>query len=64
MHYMILSSIPGLYLLDVGSPPLDVTKLSPDVTQCPLFTLVENYSVLVSFYCCNKLPLTSWLKTT
>lgn len=64
LHYTVLSSIPGLYLLDVGSSPLDVTKVSPHVTQCPLFTLVENYSVFVSFYRCNKLPPASWLKAT
>lgn len=66
VHYVILSSFPGLYLLDVGSSPLDVKNkiVSRCYPVCPLFTLVENYSVVVSFYCCNKLPPTSWHKTT
>lgn len=46
MHYVIFSSIPGLYLLDVGSPPLDVTNRTVSrYYQYPLFTWVENYSV-------------------
>ena len=34
MHSRIVSSIPGLYLLDASSAPLPTAKMSPDIVNC------------------------------